>query len=457
MMQNKYPSIISQKINDKLCFKVVDNSENILEIRRIKKIFLYYEKDNIFYDFKNRIIDSNANYVKINSFIEKLSHKLNSIDSKLIIDSDVRAFFKKKSYDIKNQRRAGETIKNNDNFWTPYIEEFNKVVSNEIERPLKDEQIRASFFLTKMKRAANFSVPGTGKTATMYGTYAYLSSEKENKVNKILVVCPLNSFESWRYEFEAVFGRKRKLHYMNLKNKIYSEFGRIRSDWGMKNLIVINYEGLPKVLNVLNELIDEQTMLVFDEVHRIKGIKSTRARVALQLGEKANYRYVLTGTPIPNGYEDIYNFLNILFKDEYNSYFKWRVNQFDSLSSDEVTEKLYPFFWRTTKKDLNVPLAENDKLILVEPSFAQSELANLIYKNEPGILAIYIRLIQASTNPALVLQKIDDAEQEILDKIDDNININSALDAKEKEAARRREYEKLNVLKMKSPKFERGN
>lgn len=49
-------------------------------------------------------------------------------------------------------------------------------------------------------------------------------------------------------------------------------------------------------------------MLVYDEVHRVKGVQAKRALAALEIADKVDYRYVLTGTPIPNGYLDIYNF-----------------------------------------------------------------------------------------------------------------------------------------------------
>ena len=52
-------------------------------------------------------------------------------------------------------------------------------------------------------------------------------------------------------------------------------------------------------------------MIVFDEVHRVKGISGQRAKAALLLGKSSKYHYVLTGTPIPNSYMDIYNLLHI--------------------------------------------------------------------------------------------------------------------------------------------------
>ncbi|WP_252897699.1 SNF2-related protein [Amylolactobacillus amylophilus] len=62
-------------------------------------------------------------------------------------------------------------------------------------------------------------------------------------------------------------------------------------------------------------------MLVFDEVHRIKNPTGVRAEKALEIANLPKFRYVLTGTPIPNTYKDIYNFLHILYANEYKSFF----------------------------------------------------------------------------------------------------------------------------------------
>ena len=70
--------------------------------------------------------------------------------------------------------------KNGDSRWQKDFDDFKAIVSQETTRPLKSEQEKASFFLTVMKRAANFSVPGAGKTAMMYGAFSYLSSNQVN-------------------------------------------------------------------------------------------------------------------------------------------------------------------------------------------------------------------------------------------------------------------------------------
>ena len=56
-------------------------------------------------------------------------------------------------------KELGLTIKENDSRWQEELSNFNNVINQEITRPLKPIQVRASFYLATMKRATNFSVP----------------------------------------------------------------------------------------------------------------------------------------------------------------------------------------------------------------------------------------------------------------------------------------------------------
>src|SRR5699024_6182249 len=109
-----------------------------------------------------------------------------------------------------------------------------------------------------------------------------------------------------------------------------------------------NYESLPNYVNQLKEIMDSSTMLIFDEVHRIKNPNGKRAKSALEISQLSNFKYVLTGTPIPNTYQDIYNFLHILYANEYNAFFGWD-SQFlknpKIRQIDEINQRIHPFFW----------------------------------------------------------------------------------------------------------------
>jgi len=402
------------------------------------------------------LINSNINYVSLQELIEKINKALSGVSTvSLVVSVEIQAYIQQNKYAINEQRIAGSTIKASDERWKSELITFGKILDEEITRPLKPEQLQASFYLATMKRAANFSVPGAGKTAMMYGAFAYLSSKKIRKIRRLLVVSPINAFEAWRTEYIEVFGEKRYLNYMNLKEVKYRNVGNVRVDWGKSDIIVINYEALEGKLTILNELIDEYTMIVCDEVHRVKGVGGRRATAALNLGPKSQYRYVLTGTPIPNSYKDIYNFLHLLYDKEYDSFFRWEVSDLENPEVEEINNRIQPFFWRTNKYDLKVPKADPDKLIVVKPSEKQKQLVQAIYENEGNILALYLRLLQASTNPALLLDKIEYRDLGLLDDEFDLTQVN-ALNDEEREIARIRAYQQLQVDIIPSAKFEKG-
>ncbi|HIX01923.1 MAG TPA: DEAD/DEAH box helicase [Candidatus Ligilactobacillus excrementigallinarum] len=449
-MRNQ-PEIIKNQNGN---FQLVDDENQTLQssvAQRKLKIFGPYFKDQ-----ERMIFNDEVTYVQIEKLINSLNKRLDKKGFPTVkLSQKYQKFIKQSKYYIKEQSDAGLTIKDADHRWDKELADFCKVVGQEVSRPLKKEQERASFFLTKMKRAANFSVPGAGKTAMMYGTFAYLSSSEINKVNHLLVICPLNAFEAWRKEFRAVFGKKRQLGFMDLKDSRYSNQNNIKLDWPKKNVIVINFESLSSKLDVINELIDDKTMIVFDEVHRIKGTTSKRAKAALNLSKAPRYRYVLTGTPIPNGYKDIYNFLHIMYPDEYSTFFGWDVNELDNADPEEVNRKLGPFFWRTTKKDLNVPPAENDQLVEIDPSGPQLGLAERIHEVEQSALARYIRLIQASTNPALLRKNINYSDLGLIEGESQEWDSNKSKIEKESQSESN-EYIDLPLEQIQAPKFIKG-
>src|SRR5699024_1682639 len=203
------PSIIK---NNEGLFQLIDDIQHTLQTKKAQRGLRIF--DPYFQDSSQLTFKPDLTYVQLLELIDKLNHKL--------------------------ERKRLQTVDTDDEFT-----EFKQVVQRAISRPLKNEQEKASFFLATMKRAANFSVPGAGKTAMMYGTFAFLSSLNQDKVDKLLVISPLNAFAAWRTEYEKVFGPKRQLHYMNLRdNKYNNDPGAIKRDWVRANVITINYESL---------------------------------------------------------------------------------------------------------------------------------------------------------------------------------------------------------------------
>lgn len=451
-MKSDSPIIIK---NDKGRFQLIDDTHHTLETKTAQRgltIFAPY-----FEDPKQRIFKEDLTYVQLLELVKKLNRRLERKGLPEVETSNkFDQFVQQRQYYIKEQSQAGLTIKDGDPRWLHEFENFKKVVSQEITRPLKPEQEKASFFMTVMKRAANFSVPGAGKTAMMYGTFAYLSSSQVNEVDKLLVVSPLNAFAAWRTEFQEVFGSKRELYYLNMRDKKYSNNpGAIKHDWVEADVININYESLQNKLNIINDLLDAKTMLVFDEVHRVKGVGGQRAKAALSLSQAPHYRYVLTGTPIPNGFRDIYNFLHLMYPDEYSSFFAWDLTTLNNIDPEDVNKKLSPFFWRTNKQDLHVPKPDPDIIKEVKPSKNQQLLSQAIYENENGTLATFIRLLQASTNPELLATNINYKELGLVDA-DSGVWDKQGSTVEKENASSGEAYKKFNLTKVEAPKFEMG-
>lgn len=424
---------------------------------------------SIFFEEDNSVIKEDTTYRDIERIIKVTKERAKRKDIPVIVSKAVLEYLQQYKYSIEKYKILGDVYKGAlDDFPTDKkisYQEFSEIVQSEVARPLYELHLRSAYFMYEMARAANFSVPGAGKTAMVLGVFAYLNrhdAPTNEKIDRILVVSPLNAFDSWKSEFKAVFGNKKTLKSIDPQTSPDFSYD-LSVNWGISNLVLVNYESLPKYLRALDQNIDVNTMLVFDEVHRIKNPIGVRAQKALKLSKKPKFKYVLTGTPIPNTYQDIYNFLHILYGNEYNSYFGWDSTFLYNPKMRHIAEintKLYPFFWRTNKKDLNVPLAEEDHIITVEPSGEQLDLADFIYSKEKSSLAQLIRLIQASTNPALVTKKIDYTE---LMSYDDDGDIHTISEAEFNSLLNENgqdntdnSYSDIDVENMVSPKFCQG-
>lgn len=453
------------EMNDERFFFIDKSDEEITLKKSFRSKFTSYVDDKGYPSFCRDL--TYRDIEKIISLAEKQAIKWNI---NFIVSSRIKSYLNSQKYTIEEYRKSGLTLKNQDARWQDEYEEFKSIVELEVTRPLKELQLRSAMYMLIQKRAANFSVPGAGKTSMLLGVYAYLNSlKKDQLIKKLLVVCPINAFMSWQEEFRKVFGDKKELNVLTVHDKrINGNIFAFESQWSMANLILVNYESLPKFNDSIVKCLslNSETMLVFDEVHRIKGVGAKRALAALDICDKVDYRYVLTGTPIPNSYLDIYNFLHILFKNEYSSYFgfdKNRLKNPDELDIEEINDKLRPFFWRTSKEDLGVPKADPDNIITIAPSPEQLRLAKIIYTTLQNPLAILIRLIQLSTNPGLINKSVNysDLGFSEYDNIDDDSydqissNVRKELEKGIQDAVIS-EVKNWDLEKIKSPKFDAG-
>ena len=378
------------------------------------------EENKIF--FKKEI-----GYIKYKKIIEIMEAYSSQNNINFSISEEIKRYIDEREMYIKERSRVGLGIKRQSEEILKKYHDYRKIIDEQMTRKLRDKQAWDSFFMYTMKKSANFSVPGSGKTSSVYGVFSFLSSQ--GLVDKIVMIGPKNSFISWKDEFYNCFYDKRELKLFNIQdypNTRTKKNALLYEAAHKKNLLLFNYESLDSILEEVKNIIDEKTLLVFDEVHKIKNPNGKRAKNSLEISYKAKYTIALTGTPIPNSYLDIKNLLNILYHEEYNDFFGFKDVQLQNPSEydiEDINQKIQPFFCRTTKKQLEVPEANTDIIIPCEVSDEENQIFNiLLLKYAKNKLALIIRLLQLESNPKMLLKAIYENHEDFSDVLDTTLD-----------------------------------
>lgn len=275
-------------------------------------------------------------------------------------------------------------------------------------RKLTDFQVRDVARLLSLSHGANFSVPGAGKTAVTFAVYE--AERLQGRVQRLLVVGPLSSFDAWLSEATVCFSEPPAIEVFDSEIGVGAE------------VVLINYQRLAtdRAYQVVSRWISAQsTHVVLDEAHRVKrGWDGKWGRACLSLAFSAIRRDVLTGTPAPQGPEDLLALLDFLWPTVGRRLVPPR-NQLRNPSASVVSDVsgvLRPLFVRTRKAELGltppkfkavtVPLVglQRDVYRAVRNQYAgalkllradQTSLARM------GQVVMY--LIEAATNPALLV------------------------------------------------------
>lgn len=364
-------------------------------------------------------------YEKINNVLSK---KLDDSNFIYLTTQRYKDYIEAKNIHIKERATLGLELKSNSNRFKQQYSNFKDVIEKTMERKLRDKQLKDAFYMLVMNKSGNFSVPGSGKTTSALAVYAFL--KHKGLVSRIVMIGPKNAFGSWIDEFKACFGKKEQLSVFNIQDPSYhSPKNRIQAlqfDSGNCNLFLFNYESLAAYRKEITDIVSTNTLLVFDEVHKVKAINGQRATEALEISKKSSYTIVMTGTPIPNSYLDLYNLLHLLFNDEYKDFFNFDTSTLKNPSLTDIqliNTKIQPFFCRTTKQELNVPKANEDLSFNIKCSKEEQRLFEILcQKYRSNKLALFVRILQLESNPKLLLEKIDLSELNNVLEITEDIN-----------------------------------
>ncbi len=267
-----------------------------------------------------------------------------------------------------------------------------------LSRELTDHQERNISLLLRMKSGANFSVPGAGKTMTALAVWRILKARGD--VNKLLVICPRSAFGSWDVEARECFDDHPKVFVYDSQP----------IDPGAE-IVVTNYEKLESTdrLEYLTNWASRNAVhLVIDEAHRIKaGGASVRWRACKKLSAVAKRVDLLTGTPMPQGPDDLASLYKLSWPTLPSSY----------LSTGLLTSmRRNTTFVRTTKTELGLPEMLLEPIVS-PPDKLQGEIYSALKDQYAGVFGIsnpesalfarrgkaIMSLLAAATNPGLLL------------------------------------------------------
>lgn len=195
----------------------------------------------------------------------------------------------------------------NEKYWAIPAEERLRHVTPNVEYDFKStpypHQIEALNFIVTWKKILVADEPGLGKTAESIYASDYL--HKSNKSKKCLIICGVNTIKyNWLEEINF-HSDEQAILIDGTENDRLKAIDKWRTTDSVY-YAVINIEALRKddIRNNLNGIAD---CIICDEIHKAKNGRSQQGRALRSLD--APYKIGLTGTPIDNKVEDLYNIL----------------------------------------------------------------------------------------------------------------------------------------------------
>jgi SNF2 family DNA or RNA helicase len=308
-------------------------------------------------------------------------------------------------------------------------------------------------------RLAIFLGMGTGKT---YIATSIINHLWKKEIDKVLIVAPPEGVINWRREllkFSNFFDRKNicistateNRDFLKIRAKVviltYRHFLTISDDYYKK--IMKKASKSYRTACVPFESLGKTRLIILDESHNIKNHKSRQSKVLHLHKCFFKYRYLLTGTPSPNNFGELYSqmkFLdNKILPPTYSEWLSYVANLGDRFSNYNINyfyddkvrewEKIFsPLVVRYKSKELlNLPELYVKKIYAALPDKQEKIYQQLvdyiifILKEEDDGRVIPKKMLnrfpyisQALENPCLLKGKIDSARNKSLHRLVEN-------------------------------------
>ncbi len=226
---------------------------------------------------------------------------------------------------------------------------------------LYSHQAAAAQKVSPVRVGALFMEPGTGKTRVA----TELACLRQTVIDHVAYFCPVSLKETVRQEI---------LKHTDLPDSAINVFDE-RTAIGRLPVArwhIIGTESMSssnRVTLAVNDLITPNTMVIVDESDKIKSHNAIRTRRITRLSERAQYRLIMTGTPITQGVVDLYAQMTFLSPRilGYSSFYSFAANHLEysekhpglivrAHNVDWLAAKIQPYTYQVTKEEcLDLP------------------------------------------------------------------------------------------------------
>lgn len=294
---------------------------------------------------------------------DELINAIHSVPEQVTVLSDALEFI---DWELERQRMARREVELLAEVENPESE-FRRL----LKVPLFDFQWRGAIFLACRGRCILGDDMGLGKTIQTLAAVEILV--RERGIERVLVVAPASVKYQWETEIRKFTDRPVQVieGLQDERRRQYAQYTFYR---------LVNYEQVLRDGDALNAWSPD--LIVLDEAQRIKNWESKLSRSVKKL--RSRYAIVLTGTPLENRLEELYNIVQFVDDRRLGPAFQFlhehrvlddsgRLLGYRNLH--KVREKLEPILLRRTRADVLQQLpVRTETTWLVELSDEQRRL-----------------------------------------------------------------------------------
>ena len=372
--------------------------------------------------------------------VEKVAHYLASCEFAVELDESARAAVAA-SVDataaLRAARKYGRAFKEGQHE-PEDSQEFLAFLKSSVPRRLKEHQCKAALHLIAAGNAANFSVPGSGKTSVVLTVFQWL--REVGLIDALFVVGPPACFGPWRTEYEETLGRSPEHEILAGGDVEERRAKYLVNRESVKDLYLTSFQTLQRDVDHVRLLFEQQDVrffLVIDEAHYIKRIDGAWAVAVLEVASLADRRCILTGTPFPRSFSDAFNLFDVLWPaaPPIAPTDRTRIAVFSEQGQvDEAVEimndSVGPLFYRVRKEDLGLAPQQFHEPTLVQMKeherFVYDSIVGRVqaatqeeyFRDLDALMHLrrgrMMRLRQCLSYTALLGTAIDDYEEDLL-------------------------------------------